>query len=156
MENFREKLKMQNIIIAIGAFILALFSILSAAGEAGLLPFLNPVAGDSHWQSMWRGFVCGASCALLFFLIFGLVRNILALRNEKRLKKLYIQENDERTIQIWTAARAASFQAILILGIVAVVVTGYFSMTVSLTILACIWLSSIIALLFKLYYSKKF
>ena len=105
---------------------------------------------------MWRGFVCGASFAILAFLIFGLVRNIRALRNEKFLKKLYIRENDERSIQIWTSARAAAFQAFLLLGLVAIVVAGYFSVTVSITILCCVWFASIIGLLFKLYYNKKF
>ena len=156
MENYKEKLRIQNLIIAIASFVLAAFYLLFAAGEAGILPFPVPTAGDSHWQSMWRGFVCGASFAILAFLIFGLVRNIRALRNEKFLKKLYIRENDERSIQVWTSARAAAFQAFLLLGLVAIVVAGYFSVTVSITILCCVWFASIIGLLFKLYYSKKF
>ena len=156
MENFREKLRIQNLILAIGSFVLAVFCLLFAAGEAGILPFLSPAAGDSHWQSMWRGFVCGASFAILAFLIFGLVRNIRALRNEKFLKKLYIKEHDERSIQVWTSARAAAFQTFLLLGLVAIVTAGYFSVTVSLTILGCVWFASIIGLLFKVYYSKKY
>lgn len=156
MENFKEKLKIQNLIIAIAGFVLAVFCLLFAAGEAGILPFLTPTAGDSHWQSMWRGFVSGASFAILAFLIFGLVRNIRALHNEKHLKKLYIKEHDERSIQVWTSARAAAFQAFLLLGLVAIVAAGYFSVTVSITILGCVWFASIIGLLFKVYYSKKF
>lgn len=156
MENFREKLRIQNLILAIGSFVLAVFCLLFAAGEAGILPFLSPAAGDSHWQSMWRGFVCGASFAILAFLVFGLVRNIRALRSEKFLKKLYVKEHDERSIQVWTSARAAAFQTFLLLGLVAIVTAGYFSVTVSLTILGCVWFASIIGLLFKVYYSKKF
>ena len=52
MEEFREKLKIQNIIIAISAFILTTVSILAALGEAEIIPFFKPVGGDSHWQSM--------------------------------------------------------------------------------------------------------
>ncbi|MCI6957380.1 MAG: hypothetical protein SPI15_04880 [Candidatus Faecousia sp.] len=156
MENFKEKLKIQNLVSAIAGFFLVVFCLLSAAGEAGILPFLTPAAGDSHWQSMWRGFVSGASFAILAFLVFGLVRNIRALRSEQYLKKLYVKEHDERSIQVWTSARAAAFQAFLLLGLVAIVAAGYFSVTVSLTILGCLWFASIIALLFKVYYSKKF
>ena len=156
MENFRENLRIQNLILAIGSFVLAVFCLLFAAGEAGILPFLSPAAGDSHWQSMWRGFVCGASFAILAFLVFGFARNIRALRNEKFLKKLYIKEHDERSIQVWTSARAAAFQTFLLLGLVAIVTAGYFSVTVSLTILGCVWFASIIGLLFKVYYSKKY
>lgn len=156
MENYREKLKVDNIIIAVAAFVLALFSLLSALGEAGVIPFFVPVGGDSHWQSMWRGFLSGAACAMLAFLIFGLIRNILALKDEKKLKKLYIKQNDERQWQIYTKAMCAAMRTTLILGLVAVVVAGYFNMLVSITLLVAEFVISVMCLLFKLYYMKKF
>ncbi len=155
MENYREKIKIDNIVMAIAACTLALFSALAALAEAELVPFFVPVAGDSHWQSMWRGFISGASLSLLAFLIIGLVHNIMALKDEKKLKKLYIKNHDERAIQIWICARAAGMQTFLLLGLVAIIVSGYFSITVSVTILACVLCSSLISVLFKLYYSKK-
>ena len=105
---------------------------------------------------MWRGFMSGAAIGLLALMVFGLVQNIRALRDEKLLKKHYIKNNDERTIQIWTSARAAAYQACLLLGLAAVVVAGYFNTTVSITILVCVLLGSLSGLLFKIYYSKKF
>lgn len=156
MEEFKEKLKFQNLITAICCFILAAFSFLAALGEAEIIPFFKPVGGDSHWQSMWRGFISGAACAMLALMIFGLVRSIRALHSEAALRKLYIQSNDERAIQVWTSARAAAYQIFLILGIVAVVVTGYFSMTVSITILVCITIAAWLGLGLKIYFNKKF
>ena len=156
MENFKEKLKIQNTTYGICSTILGLFSVCSALGEADLIPFPSPVNADGHWQSMWRGFVCGASFPMLAFFLFGLARNIRALKDEKKLKKLYISETDERTIQIWTYARAAALQSILILGLVAIIISGYYSMTVSITILLFVLTSSVIVLLFKIYYNKKF
>ena len=44
---------------------------------------------------------------------------------------------------------------LLLGGLVASVIAGYFSITVSLTILACIFISSITSLLLAVYYSKK-
>lgn len=155
MEEFREKIKLDNITIAISAFVLTFFCALMAMSEAGVIP-ITPAGGDAHWASMWRGFICGAACGLLFMMIFGLARNIRALKSEKELKKLYVKSNDERQIQIWTSARAAAYQAFLILGLVAVVVSGYFSMTVSITIIACILAASVIGLAFKVYYSRKY
>lgn len=52
METFQEKLKVQNLILAVGCVILAVFCALGFAAEAGLVQ-LTPVAGDSHWQSQW-------------------------------------------------------------------------------------------------------
>ena len=66
-----------------------------------------------------------------------------------------MKKHDERTIQIVTLARNTAMQILLIGGLVAVVIAGYFSITVSLTILACIFVSSITSLLLVGYYNKK-
>ena len=152
MELFREKLKVQNLAIGMCCFILAIFSFLAAAGEAGIVGFMQPSAGDSHWQSMWRGLIMGMSVGILIVMIAFLVRNILALKNEKRLKKLYVESNDEREIKIWTAARSTAMQLFLMAGVVAAIVAGYFSITVSVTILVCIFLQSMIGFFCMLYY----
>ncbi len=156
MDNYREKLKFGNIVIAITIIVLALSSILALLAEMGLVPFFLPTAGDGHWQSMWRGFISGASFSIMALLILSLFRNLAALKDERKLKKLYIKEHDERSIQVWTCARAAGLQAFLLLGLAAVIVSGYFNAIVSVTILGCVFFASIISVLFKLYYSKKF
>ena len=155
MEFYKEKLKVENRIFTVIAIILVLFIVLSFAAEAGLIS-LSPVTGDSHWKSKWRGFVCGASMGILGLIIYGLVCNIRALKDEKKLKKLYIKNHDERTIQIWTTARAEAMRLFLVIGLVAAVIAGYFSITVSLTVLACIVSLSLLGFCFKVYYSKKF
>ena len=114
------------------------------------------MVGDSHWQSRWRGFITGASMGILVYMLIGLVRSLLALKDEKKLKKLYVEGNDERQVKIWTSARAAAMQLTTALGLVAVIVAGYFSITVSVTILACLWVLVLTGVIFKIYYSKKF
>ncbi|MCI5976661.1 MAG: hypothetical protein MRZ18_04835, partial [Clostridiales bacterium] len=133
METYRGKLKIQNVTLAVACVILAVFCVLGFLGEAGIVN-LTPAAGDSHWQSQWRGFISGASLGILALLLFGLIRNLLALRDENKLKKLYIKESDERQAQICTLAMSAAMRASLVLGLVAVIVAGYFSVTVSLTL----------------------
>jgi hypothetical protein len=155
MELFREKLKIQNLAIGMCCFILALFSFLAAAGEAGIIGFMQPAIENSHWQSMWRGIVMGMSVGILIVLIAFLIRNILALKDEKRLKKLYVETNDEREMQIWTAARSTAMQLFLMVGVVAAIVAGYFSMTVSITIIVCMFLQSITGFFCMLYYRIK-
>ena len=156
MEQYREKLKLQNAVIAVCCAVLAIFCFLAAASEFGPVSLLTPAVADSHWQSMWRGFISGASVGLLALMIVGLVRNILALHSDDALKKRYIKDHDERTIQIWTSARALSMQIFVLVALVAVIVAGYFNMTVSLTILACVLFHSLLGLGCKLYYSQKF
>lgn len=156
MEQYREKLKLTNAIVGICCLILAVFCFLGIAGELGLVSFMTPAAGDSRWQSQWRGFVTGASFGVLALMVYGFIRNILALKDDKKLKKLYVKENDERQNQIYAQALRSAMQTCLILGLVAVIISGYFSVTVSLTLLICVFVSSILCMLFKLYYLKKF
>ncbi len=156
MEEYRVKLKLQNLFIAVASFTLAAFAFLNALNEAGVISFLPPVDADSHIQSMWRGFLTGASFGILGVLVFFLVRNIRALRDDAILKKHYIQDTDERQIKIWTAARALSMQIFVLGGLVAGIIAAYFSMTVGITIIACVAIHSFIGLFCKFYFDIKF
>jgi len=89
-------------------------------------------------------------------MIFGLVRGIRALKDEKKLKRLYIEANDERQIQIRTSARATSMQVTLLVGLVAGMIISYISMAIGITILAVETIHAFAGLVFKIYYSKKF
>lgn len=154
MENYKEKLKVSCWITAVLCLILVGFGIFCFCAEAGLVE-LTPVAGDSHWQSRWRGFMSGASVGVAIYMVIGLLKSIRALKDEKKLKALYVKEHDERTQAIYTSARAAAMQLSTGLGLVAVMITGYFNITVSLTILGCVWFLAISGVAFKFYYSKK-
>ena len=156
MENYKDKLKIQNISFTICAVILALFIIFLLISNSGLIPAPETTVGDDRWDDLWNGFTIGAATSILGFMILGLIRNTKALKSEKALKKLYVNAHDERTIQVWTSARAAAYQICLMLGIVAAVVSGYFSMTVSITIMACVVAASLLGLAFKLYYNNKY
>lgn len=155
MENYRKTLKKQNCVLAVCITILTFFSALGFAAEAGLVE-LTPSAGDSHWQSQWRGFMSGASMGILGLMLFGLIRNLIAMKDEKKLRKLYNQMHDERAIQLFHNARSTAMSVFLIAGLIAVIVTGYFNVTVSITILVCVLFCSITSMGFKLYYDKKY
>ena len=155
MEQFKEKLKIARIIYIIAALVLILFGILSCLSEAGVVD-ITPAAGDSHWQSRWRGFISGASCGIAGFILVTLLRISKALKNEAALKKLYIQANDERQEKIWISARATAMQISLIGGLVAGIIAGYFNVTVSVTILTCTVMFCLVAAGCKLYYTHKF
>lgn len=155
MEQYKEKLKLTNLFLTIGCLILASFAVFAIGSELGWFRILRPTAGDSHWQSGWFGFITGVSCGVFALMFVTLIRNRHALKDDQKLKKLYVKEHDERTIQIQTLARNTAMQIMLLGGLVATAIAGYFSITVSLTILACIVTASIISLLLVGYYSKK-
>lgn len=155
MEKYREELKNSCIITTVFCVILAAFTVLGVLAEAGLVQ-LTPVTDNTHWQSMWRGMLSGASFGVLAVMVFGLVRGLQALKDDKKLKKLYVQANDERQIQIWTSARAAAMQITLLAGLVAGLIVSYFHMAIGITILAVESIHAFVAFGCKLYYSRKY
>ncbi len=156
MEKFREKLKLDiftNILLTLALLAVFLYAIL---GNQGLVPFPTPAAGNRHWASTWQGFLSGCSAGIAGILIYFTVRNFRALGNEALLKKLFIQETDERTIKIWATAREAAYRTFLFAGLVAGLIAGFFSISVCVTIIACVFLASVIGLLYAIYYGIKF
>ena len=155
MEQYKEKLKITNIFLIICCAVLAIFAVLAIGSELGWFSILHPAAGDSHWTSGWHGYIFGASIGIFSAMLGFLIRNIRAMKNDKKLKELYVKEHDERTIRIQTLAGNMTMKCLLWMGLVATVIAGYFSITVSTTILACIFVSSAINLIFIAYYCKK-
>ena len=155
MEQYKEKLKITNIFLSICCAVLAIFAVLAVGSELGWFSILLPAAGDSHWASGWHGYIFGASIGIFSAMLGFLIRNIRAMKNDKKLKEIYVKEHDERNIRIQTLAGNTTMKCLLWMGLVATIIAGYFSITVSITILACIFVSSTVNLIFIAYYSKK-
>lgn len=155
MEQYREKLKLQNSFCGIGCVVLVVFAFLAIGSELGWFHILIPAASDDHWRSTWYGYITGTSIGVFGVLLTCLIRNCRAIRDEKILKKLYVEAHDERKIQIQTLARNTAMQILLCFGLVATVIAGYFDVKVSITIFVCIWISSSVNLILISYYDKK-
>lgn len=150
MDKFRDKLKLQ---IWINAACIAVLVIVQVIGFSRQI---RPTAADGHWSDMWNGFLVGAAFGIMALFVVGLVKDIMALRDEKKMKKLYIAANDERQQSIYTAARSAGAQVFLMGGLVAGIAAGYFSVPVSITIIACVFIHSLICAGFNLYFGRKY
>lgn len=150
MNKFKDKLRLQIRINCIGIAILLVFQVLATCRV------ISPSVGDEHWADLWSGFIAGASFGIMAMLIIGVIMNIRALRSEKALKKLFVRENDEREQSLYTAARSTGAQVFLIGGLVAGITAGFFNVSVCITIIACVFLHSVICAGFKLYYNRKY
>ena len=106
--------------------------------------------------SILAPFAYGGVVAYLLRPMCNLYDGLFQMHLQKKLKKLYIKESDERQAQIVAKALCEAMRATLILGLAAVIVAGYFSMTVSLTLLVTVLLVSLMTLAFKLYFGKKY
>lgn len=85
---YRGKLIIQNIVMAIGVGALLAVQFLR----------IRP-SYDGRYADFYQGFLAGVAAGLCLMLVIGLVRNLMALWKEERLKALYIKENDERRRQ---------------------------------------------------------
>ncbi len=155
MEKYKENLKFQNILLIIAMVILAVLGGAVAYCEFSGSDILSAATTDDNMQSMWRGFLTGIATGIFAMMLLGLIRNFRAMRDDDLLKKRYIQDHDERTIQIWTSARAVSNQIFIIGGLVAGTVAGFFNMTVSICIFCCILANSLLVFGSKLFFAKK-
>lgn len=144
LEMYREKLMVQNVIMAIGA---------AALMAVQFLRIRPRYAGN--YGDFYSGFLAGAAAGLCLLLVIGLTRNLTAILREERLKALYIKENDERRMAVYTNGRSLGASVFLLAGIPGMVVAGYFSATVFFTMAACVLALSVCCALGKLYYSRK-
>lgn len=101
------------------------------------------------------GFQTGVFCGLELGLVFYLVKNMVSIRDENSLKKLYIKENDERTIMIMQKTGAMGM-AICNIGLgFATVIAGFFNQIVFFSLLGATAFTALVKGFFKLYYHNK-
>lgn len=148
MEQYRKKLKMDNLII--GVCIAALLAIQILAYCEVVQPPM-----DSRFADYWNGFIAGAAMGLMLFMILGIVRNLRAMRSEQSLQKLYNKDNDERTRQICTQGQANGARLFVVVMLPASIISGYFNTTVFFTCVAAVLGLSVFMGLGKLYYHRK-
>lgn len=149
MKEYRKKLVIESWVL--GLISIALIVVQALAFTRVIQPVAAPVEWI-HWTDYWNGMLAGISMGLTAMFIFGIIVNIRALRDERKLKRLYAKNNDERSIQIHIQGQAMGMRISLILMLSAIIVLGYFDIKLSLTVLLCTLVQSVITALCKLYW----
>ena len=141
MEEFRKKLEIKVKIFAIlGALLsVVIFSLKIFFKDA-----------NDYSQGTVLGFCMGSAVVYIFYI----VRNAAVLKDEKKLRELYIETTDERNIAIAKEVMSTSYAFSLLMIVAACVISGFFSEIVSLTLGAVIIALSLIRLLVGIYYKR--
>lgn len=148
MEKFKETLKKRlwcGLIYNIVILFLLVFGV-----------FDMVTGSNEHITDYISGFNLGVCVGIQFVMLYYLGKYIAALKDESKLKELYISENDERSkfISEKIGGRAVN---IIVLGFgLATVVSGYFNVTVFFTLLGALIFSVLVKFILKVYYNKKF
>lgn len=149
MERYKKQLKIETIFSLIVCAVAAALVVLSAT------QIIQPLAEGTIWQDFWNGFISGVSAAVAALSLLGIIKNIRALRDEKKLRARYIKAHDERTLEIWKQSAANSYWFYTMGLLLAAVVAGYFSHIAFFCILGCLLYFCLLRLILKVYYTKK-
>ena len=102
-----------------------------------------------------RGMITGVFVAMDLICVYLMFRYMFMLRSEEKLKKEYIKSTDERNIAISRLTMTTSSVISLVVTALAVLVTGFFSQTVSTTLFIDMAAGVLITVLVNQYYNKK-
>jgi uncharacterized membrane protein len=100
-----------------------IWSILSAVGAIAVYVIIYSVTGGMvQVDDFVKGFNSGVFSAVVGLSILSIISNCLTLRNEEKLKKLYIDENDERKLLIQQKSSSSTFNIVLYFLLLAAIV----------------------------------
>lgn len=150
LERYRQKIRRRVIALVV---LFSTFTCLAVMLQAYFKVF---APNGTPEQDFLSGFRLGVFFALDAELVFIVILNLITLRSEKRLKKEWIRENDERTKAISGKSSQTTCIAMLILLGVGSVVAGFFNtivFTTLLIVLLCLitWMVGT-----TLYYNRKY
>ncbi|MDF2573055.1 MAG: hypothetical protein K0R55_4659 [Sporomusa sp.] len=146
MEKFKQKVQQRTAIMGLVMVVMAVvFTYLS--GFEGDLPSI---------PDFIKGFHSGIFTGLELILVFFTAKNLTSMKNETVLKKLYIEETDERTAMIMQKTGAMGMTICMIGLAAATVVSGFYNEVVFFSLLGATIFTALIKGFFKLYYHYKF
>lgn len=148
MENYKKMIQQK---ISSNAIMLCLGSAIFTIGQQGYLSKYKPYGDFGDFIS---GFQIGVFVAFAIWLIASTAYIGSALKDDKKLREMYIKETDERNIKISEMTGVKLQQSLCLPLLIATIVAGYFSAEVFFTLLAVVWFISIVTMARKIYFSK--
>jgi uncharacterized membrane protein len=141
MDKYREKIRKRIIVMAFVLIVLAVIYF--------MLPLI--ITELPSIPDFIRGFHMGSFTAIELVLVFYIVRYIVSLRNEGALKKLYIEENDERTKMIMQKSGAIGMEICMAGLAIGTITAGFLDKTVFFSLLGALAFTALVRGLIKVY-----
>jgi hypothetical protein len=150
MEKYKKLLKKKLILMATFNGLAVVFIVLT--GSMG-----NITSGvNENIADLIHGVQVGSFIGLQIIMFTYITKYINALRNEDKLKKLFIKEHDERTKLIKDKIGGVGFN--FCLGVIAAttIMSGFLNQMVFVTLLSVLIFMSAVKGFLKIYYKNKF
>jgi hypothetical protein len=148
LEKMKKEIQRQN------AVLIGLFSIASGLLVLSNSGFLARHYTGGQYADFIDGFILGLVIVTDIICIFRLVKNQAAIKDEKKLTRLYNEMNDERTKQINALAGGNSVKMSMILLIVVALIVSFISFEAFLAIIGAVVVIGLVHKGMVLYYSR--
>lgn len=115
-----------------------------------MIKFLTKGASDFA-----QGISMGVFVVMELFAAYSLSRTFTALRNEEKLKEMYINETDERNIAIQRETSQKGATISMVGTAIAAIVAGFFDEKICFTLVAVLLFSALVTIILNAYYDRK-
>ena len=144
MENIRKQakktLKIYIAILIVSVLLLVVFNFIETAG------------GANNSSTFGKGFCAGE----IAFIAVNILRYTMALKNDEKLKKLYISVTDEREKLICEKSDVSAFKAILCIVVLSAMVASFYSDMVFYTLIVVMITIILVKEVCRFYYRRKY
>lgn len=159
MENFRKQIKRRmttNVVFAVLFAVLMAVLVILDMNNAWSMVLPAEFTGGDESLDFLAGFRTGFCTSVIGFAVVRAIIYARTLKDEKKLKAMYIKETDERNLLIAQKTSSAGF-VVTIMGLaVASVVVSFFSRTILYTLICVILFVAIVKAVFSIYFSRKY
>lgn len=149
MENYKKMMQQK---ISSNTIMFCLSSAVFIISQQGHLSKYKP---DGDFGDFIGGFQIGLFVAFAMWLIASTVYIGAALKDDKKLREMYIKYTDERNMKISELIGFKLYKCVCFPLLIATIVAGYFSVEVFFTLLAVILFIYAVTLARTLYFCKK-
>lgn len=148
MENFKRTIE-KRMKFYIG--VIGVFTILFAAK---VLHWFTPVVQNQHYTDFFSGFQFGMLLGIELFLVYRIAYYQGVLKSDKKLRIIYIKENDERNLEIQKRSGIESYKFTIVILLAGAMIVGYFSMGGFIALVGAALVEILVRLGLYIYYSK--
>lgn len=149
MENFKSTLKRRLYLMASFNCLAVIFIILTF--------FTSSSASEKeHIANIIHGFQVGIFIGVQLIFLINIAKYKKSLKQESELRKLFVEENDERRKLIQDKIGGVGFNFSLVVIAIATVTSGFFNEVVFITLSSVLIFISFVKGFLKFYYRKKF
>ena len=150
MEGFSSMLKRR--IIFLSAFSIIAILLIAIVGIWGY----RQIGTVSHTSDFMHGAQAGLFTGFFVMMLRDIIKYIRAIKDENKIKAIFIEENDERKKLINDKIGGVGFNLILGVMMIAIIIAGFFSEIVFFTLFGVLAFMALVKISLKIYYHNKY